>query len=238
MVSGIWDASRKPEEGRRWVVGLVACRPGNEVNPHNKFYTLVGKQKGFSTFTNCAKFFQKPKPRNPQMKFSVLLLSLSFLLLSKNHVNAQSLKGGKSFEVGLGFRGSGFNAFGYGAYALSQLVKVKAGAVLGQGVYEDINYNYLSLDGIGTYNLKAIRKVLSINALGGISFNGDLINDFETETYDKQFSFNYGVLAGLEGDFQISRSVFFVLSAQQRYYIKKDFGHWRYQIGAAVRYSF
>lgn len=148
------------------------------------------------------------------------------------------LKGGKFFQAGVGFRGSGPLISSYGGMSFGQNVKGIVGGGFGFGNQPAIKYNYIFLDGIGSFTVRSVNRVFYLDVQGGITFNGDFISDFKTEGYNKQFSMNYGVIGGLEAEFYASKSLILVLTANERYYIKEDFGRWRFQIGAALRFMF
>lgn len=171
----------------------------------------------------------------PTIRKQAIFIALLLMTISLGSFGQGRLKGAKFFQLGLGFRGAGPNASVYGGMSFSPNIKGMVGGGLGLGKTADINYKYIFVDGIGSFTARSVNRIFYLNVQAGISFNGDLINDFETQNYNKQFSFNYGVLGGLEAEFQATRNLEFVLSANQRYYIKKDFGNWRYQLGAALR---
>lgn len=167
-----------------------------------------------------------------------LLLAVTILISVSAFGQGSRLKGGKFFEAGLGFRGSGANIFAYGGLTFSTNLKGKIGGGIGTGKFSDVSYQYVFMDGLASYSFYEVGRSFYLNAVGGISLNGDIKNKFESATYNKNFSFNYGVVGGLEAEFYASRTMMLTLFAQERYYVKKDFGHWRYQLGAAVRITF
>jgi len=166
-----------------------------------------------------------------------ILLIAAFLLPLVASGQVGRLKGGKFFEVGVGFRGPGPNVNAYGGITFSTNLKGKFGGGIGSGRVADISYQYIFVDGLASYSFYNINRSFFLNGIAGVSMNGDLINSFEATQYDKKFSFNYGVVGGLEGEFYASKRMIILLTAQQRYYIKKDFGNWRYQVGAAIRFT-
>ncbi|HNP94458.1 MAG TPA: hypothetical protein PKJ63_02480 [Cyclobacteriaceae bacterium] len=165
-------------------------------------------------------------------------LALVFVILSTTLSFGQSLKGSRYVQGGIGFRDVGLNGFLYGGQTISQLIKLEYGGGIGFGKVADINYKYVFADVISSLTLREVRRAMSVNGVGGISLNTDIINGFESVSYDKKVSLNYGMLAGLSGEFYVDRNVTFVLSAQGRYYFRNEFGNWRYQVGAAVRFTF
>ncbi len=138
-------------------------------------------------------------------------------------------------QLGAGFTGAGPLISGYGGLSFDQRIKGYFGGGLGFGNDADINYKYIFLDGIGSFNLRSVNRFFYFNALAGVSFAGDLINKFPNEVNTNQFSFNYGVLGGFEAEFYVSRNFAFVLTGTQRYYLRQEFGNWRYQVVAGVR---
>lgn len=170
------------------------------------------------------------------MKNFLVILAVALPLLTS--AQGGRLKGGKFFQAGLGFRGAGPLVSAYGGMTFSTNVKGMVGGGLGIGKQADIDYKFAFLDGIGSFSLYSVNRTFFINAQAGVSFNADMKNEFESIGYSKNFSLNYGVLGGLETEFYATRNLLFVLSANERYYIKKDFGNWRYQLGAAIRFTF
>ncbi len=175
-----------------------------------------------------------------QSNFRVLqLIAITFFVLLGANCHAQysRLKNSTSSQIGVGFTDAGLMINAYYVKAFDQRIKAQFGGGLIFGKVADISYKSLFLDGIGTYSLSNSRLV-SVNALLGISFVGDYIDKFESAEYNKQFSFNYGVLGGLEAEFVATRRVSFVLTGTGRYYIKRDFGRLRSQVSAGIRISF
>jgi hypothetical protein len=191
------------------------------------------KQHNKNSFRLCGNI---PTEYN-RLRYALMLLLLIGLLPHSSFGQGR-LKGAKFFQAGLGFRGAGPNVSAYGGMTFSPTIKGMVGGGAGLGKQADINYKYFFLDGIGSFTTKSVNRLFYFNLQAGLSLNGDLINAFETENYDKKFSFNYGVLGGIEAEFQATRNLEFVLSANQRYYIKKDFGNWRYHVTAAMRFTF
>ncbi|MFZ1806402.1 MAG: hypothetical protein WAU36_04225 [Cyclobacteriaceae bacterium] len=146
------------------------------------------------------------------------------------------LKNSSSSQLGIGFTDAGFMLNAYYVKTYDQKVRAGFGGGLVFGKISDISYKSVFVDGLGSYSMYS-NRFASLNAIAGLSFVGDIINNFQSDVYDHQFSFNYGVLGGMEAEFTASRSLSFVLSANQRYYVRKEFGNWRYQIGAAIRIS-
>ena len=173
-------------------------------------------------------------------KFFVLCIAL---LCYTHTVKAQrsAYKGSSMAQFNVGFTGSGvFGSFYYG-HNFSQTVKGMAGGGMIFGTEADIKYKGLFLDGFGAfsaYKSQSRGSVFNLNLLAGISFIGDFINEFETDQFNKQFSLNYGVLGGLEMEFLAFSQVAISLSGTQRYYIKEEFGHGRYQALAGIKYFF
>lgn len=167
----------------------------------------------------------------------VLPIAIAVSFISQD-VSAQysRLKNSSSSQLGIGFTDAGFMVNAYYIKTFDQKVKAGFGGGLVFGKVSDISYKSVFIDGLGSYSMYS-NRFASLNAVAGISFVGDIINDFKSDVYDHQFSFNYGVLGGMEAEFTATRSVSFVLSANQRYYVRKEFGNWRYQIGAAIRIS-
>ena len=173
------------------------------------------------------------------IKFRIVCIA-ALLLFIYQRGNAQvgRFKGGKSYQVGLGFADAGVLGNFYYGINFDQIVRGSVGGGVIVGKVADVNYKGVFFDGMGSFALYSMRNKFYINLTGGISFIGDFINKFESESFDKTFSFNYGILGGLESDFYVSRTLVFVLSANQRYYIKKEFGNGRYHLSASVRYAF
>jgi hypothetical protein len=166
----------------------------------------------------------------------VLSLFLTLSLTTQIKAQSRSLRGEKFVQAGIGFRGPGPLISLYGGMTINPTIKGAVGGGFGFGKVADLRYKYMFVDGIGSFGMKSVNRIFYLNALAGISFNGDLINDFETEKIDKRFKMNYGVIVGIEAEFHATRKLLFVLSGQQRYYVKKsNFGDWRYQVTAGIR---
>jgi hypothetical protein len=167
----------------------------------------------------------------------ILPIAIAVSLLSYDASAQYSrLKNSSSSQLGIGFTDAGFMLNAYYVKTFDQKVKAGFGGGLVFGKVSDISYKSIFVDGLGSYSLYS-NRLASLNAVAGISFVGDIINKFQSDVYARQFSFNYGVLGGMESEFTVNRSISFVLSANQRYYVREQFGNWRYQIGAAIRIS-
>lgn len=169
-------------------------------------------------------------------RFILVAIGVCYLLGSKSYAQYSRLKNSTSSQIGVGFTDAGLMVNAYYVKAFDQRIKAQFGGGLIFGKFADIGYKSLFLDGIGSYSLSNSRLV-SINALVGISFVGDYIDKFASAEYNKQFSFNYGVLGGLEAEFIATRRLSFVLTGTGRYYIKRDFGRLRSQVSAGIRIS-
>lgn len=168
----------------------------------------------------------------------IIIPILLFFFLAFNGFSQSRLKGAKLFQVGLGFRGSSLFLECYTGKSFDKTVKALFGGGIGVGSQPGISYKYVYADGIGVVNLRSSKKSYYINLLGGISLIGDYKGDFKTAKYQSTASFNYGALAGAEAEFVVSKQLNFVLSAVQRYYVREDFGSWRYQVSASARFNF
>lgn len=157
-----------------------------------------------------------------------------FFLNVTAHAQYGRLKNSSSTQLGLGFTDAGIMVNAYYFKTFDQKIKAGFGGGLVFGQVKDIAYKGVFIDGVGSFAMYNNRFV-SVNAVAGISFAGDFINSFPSDVYNKTFSFNYGALGGMEMEFTASRSLSFVLYANQRYYLKKDFGNWRYQLGVGFR---
>lgn len=177
------------------------------------------------------------------MKWSKNFILTVALLCYFNLLKAQrsAYKGSNMTQFNVGFSGAGIIGSFYYGHNFSQSIRGMAGGGMIFGNEADINYRGLFLDGFGafsTYKAQSRQSVFNLNLLAGISFIGDFINDFQTDQFDKQFSLNYGGLAGIEMEFLAMKQAALSLSATQRYYIKEEFGHARYQVLAGVKYFF
>ncbi len=152
-------------------------------------------------------------------------------------VNAQGgrLKNSRFFQIGAGFSGAGPLLSGYGGLAFDPKIKGLFGGGIGIGNDADINYTYTFLDGMGSFNLYSANRFFYFNGLAGVSFAGDFINKFPNDKNTNQFSFNYGVIGGCEAEFYASRNLIFVITGTQRYYVRNEFGNWRYQATVSLR---
>jgi hypothetical protein len=144
------------------------------------------------------------------------------------------LKGSQSLHIGFGFHDAGLLANVYSLKTFDQKVKAGFGGGFAFGDVSDIRYKAMFVDALGSYTLHNTR-VMSVNAVAGISFIGDFKNEFASEKYSKNFSFNYGVFGGGETEFMATRKLSFVLGGTYRYYLRKDFGNRRYHLTAGIR---
>lgn len=164
------------------------------------------------------------------------IVSVACVLFAIN-VSGQSLKGSKFFQAGIGFRDIGPNVALYGGMSFTQTVKLQVGGGFGFGKVADIDYKYIFLDAIMVFNVKEVRRVVFINGLGGISLNGDIINEFQSKDFKNQFAFNYGVLAGMESEFRVSKTLSIVIQGMAMYYIRSEFGNLRPNVSASLRFT-
>lgn len=163
-----------------------------------------------------------------------LVCAMLMTLVGKAYGQYNKLKGSKSLQVGFGFHDAGLLVNAYSLKTYDQKIKAGFGGGLAFGDVSDIKYKAVFADAIGTYALKN-NKLLSVNGLGGLSFIGDFKNEFASERYNKNFSFNYGVFGGGECEFVATRKLSFVLGGTYRYYLRSDFGNRRYHLTAAMR---
>jgi hypothetical protein len=165
-------------------------------------------------------------------------LSLCALVIFAIQTNCYSqynkLKGSSSAQVGVGFHDAGLLISAYSLKTFDQKIKAGFGGAFLFGKVADVSYKAICLDGIGTYSLRSTR-FFSLNGVAGLTFIGDFMNDFESEKFKKNFSLNYGVLGGAEGEFIATRKLSFVLGGTYRYYLRKDFGNLRYHLSASIR---
>jgi hypothetical protein len=173
------------------------------------------------------------------IRLPAAIVSSFFFLALPGALAAQTsrLKGAKFAQLGTGFRGAGPLVSGYAGNTFSSNVKGMVGAGFGLSRQADIRYKFLFVDGLAGITLYSFNRTVFINGQAGVSFNADIKNKFESRSYQKDFSLNYGALGGIEMEFYASRNLLFVLSGHQRYYVKRDFGHWRYQVGIALRFT-
>ena len=165
-------------------------------------------------------------------------LLLIFMCSSAAWSQVGRYKGGKSYQVGAGFTDAGIMANFYYGINFDQTIKGAAGGGVWFGSSNEVNYEGIFLDGLGSYSIYSVRNRFYFNLIAGISFTGDFISEFKNEKFNKRFAFNYGILGGAELDFYISRTLVFNLTGSQRYYLREDFGQGRYQLFAAIRYTF
>jgi hypothetical protein len=168
------------------------------------------------------------------MKSALMILILVMAFPHNGICQYNKLKGSKTFQVGFGFHDAGLLVNAYSMKTFDQKIKAGFGGGFAFGNVSDIRYKAIFFDGIGTYALRS-NRVFSINGVAGLSFIGDFKNEFASERYTKNFSFNYGVFGGGEMEFIASRKLSFVVGGTYRYYLQKDFGNRRYHLTAAMR---
>jgi hypothetical protein len=144
------------------------------------------------------------------------------------------LKGASAIQLAVGFTDVGMLVSAHYQKTFDKKIKAGLGGGLVFGTIATIHYKSLFLDGSGAYSLYS-NQLFSFNAIAGISFVGDFKNEFPSDAYSKQFSFNYGILGGAEAEFVATRKLSFALIGLQRYYMRKDFGNLRYHMSAAIR---
>lgn len=162
-----------------------------------------------------------------------LIFSFSFICNS-SLAQYSKLKGSSSLHVGFGFHDAGLLANVYSLKTFDQKIKAGLGGGFAFGDVSDIRYKAAFVDAIGLYSLRTT-KVMSLNGVAGVSFIGDFKNEFPSESYNKNFSFNYGVFGGAESEFVATRKLLFVIGGTYRYYLRKDFGNRRYHLTAGIR---
>lgn len=168
------------------------------------------------------------------MKNRFTILILFFACSHTCLCQYNKLKGSKTFQMGFGFHDAGLLVNAYSMKTFDQKIKAGFGGGFAFGNVSDIRYKAIFVDGIGTYALRS-NRVFSINGVAGLSFIGDFKNEFASERYTKNFSFNYGVFGGGEMEFIASRKLSFVIGGTYRYYLRNDFGNRRYHLTAATR---
>jgi hypothetical protein len=166
-------------------------------------------------------------------------LTVAIILICATCGLSQSrLKGAKLLQMGMGFRGNSLFVECYTGKSFDKTVKALFGGGIGVGGQSGISYKYVYADGIGVVNVRSSKKSYYLNVLGGISLIGDFKGDFKTTKYESAGAFNFGALAGAEAEFVVTKKLNFVLGAMQRYYVREDFGSWRYQVSASARFNF
>lgn len=168
------------------------------------------------------------------MKTAVAALTILFFASNIALAQYNKLRNSKSIHIGFGFHDAGLLANVYSLKTFDQKIRAGFGGGFAFGDISDIKYKAVFVDGIGSYTLRNT-KVMSVNALAGISFIGDFKNDFPSETYNKNFSFNYGVFGGGECEFVATRKLSFAMGGTYRYYLRNDFGNRRYHLTAGIR---
>lgn len=184
--------------------------------------------------------------RNRLFSVSLTIKIIGFLILIlplSNDIKAQGyLKGGNHIQLGIGFTDVGILGNVYYARNFGKITKGLFGGGINYGQIADVNYYGIYLDGIMANTIKSSgrgkrRGTFKLNGLTGISFVVDGINDFENDQFDSGASVNYGVVGGIEAEFDLTTSLSAVLSGTGRYYIRRQFGRVRYQGVIGIKYS-
>jgi hypothetical protein len=169
------------------------------------------------------------------MKLQRIFLLIGLIVFSHSVQGQYSrLKGASAAQLGVGFTDVGMLVSAHYQRTFDKKIKAGIGGGLVFGTVANIRYKSLFLDASGAYSLHS-NQLFSFNAIAGISFAGDFKNEFPSDVYNKQFSFNYGILGGAEAEFIATRKLSFALIGIQRYYMRKDFGNLRYHLSAAIR---
>ncbi|MDZ7664604.1 MAG: hypothetical protein U5K27_04630 [Desulfotignum sp.] len=70
-------------------------------------------------------------------------------------------------------------------------------------------------------------------------FVEDFRNEFNQNTIsEERFSLNYGFMGGVEIEIAALRNFGILMIGNARYYIKEDYGKFRYQFLTGIRYAF
>lgn len=168
------------------------------------------------------------------MTARIAIIALFFFANATCFAQYNKLRNSRSVHMGFGFHDAGLLANVYSLKTFDQKIRAGFGGGFAFGDVSDIKYKAVFADVLGSYNLRS-SKLMSLNALAGISFVGDFKNEFPSESYNKNFSFNYGVFGGGECEFVATRKLSLVMGGTYRYYLRKDFGNRRYHLSAGIR---
>jgi hypothetical protein len=163
-----------------------------------------------------------------------ILIATLLLTGHAGYSQYNKLRGSKSFQAGFGFHDAGLLANAYSLKTFDQKIKAGVGGGVAFGRVSDISYKAVFLDGVGSFAMRSTRLV-SFNALAGLTFIGDFKNEFPSERYSKNFNFNYGMFGGCEFEFVATKRMSFLMGGTYRYYLRSDFGSLRYHLSAALR---
>ena len=163
-------------------------------------------------------------------KYSFIMTgALAMILLSLDGYSQSGyLRGSNGSQIGVGFTDVGVMANVYYTRNFGQTVKGLFGGGATIGRVADVDYYAVWFDGIGSQTLLGNRSV-KLNGLLGASIILDGLEDFESDKLQNRFSVNYGVLTGIEMEFELQRGLSAVIAGQIRYYVRESFGQVRYQ---------
>lgn len=177
----------------------------------------------------------------------ILVLCVLLSLVSVMTSRAQNIASSKLVDLGASVFGSVVGAnvgMGY-SFSRDALMVTSFGAAWGQ--HETLQYQPFWLDCRVNYNVmsnmtggfgrKKSAGVFSV--VGGVVLQYDrLVGDFQLAEGDTDSSLNFGVEMGGDLSFTIDRALGVYINAVQKYFVKEDFGQWRYQISVGLRRTF
>lgn len=168
-----------------------------------------------------------------------LLFTFLVAILSSPSYGQFNVASSEVVDLGVSVFGSGMGVrlgMGY-AFSREALVTISAGSILGQ--HKSVVYNPYYLEGRAVYSLvnSTRGKSAMVSGVGAVVMQYDRLvsNGFELKEGDSASSWNVGFGLGLEISFLLNRSFSAYLNGVQKYFVKRDFGHWRYEIGIGVR---
>ena len=118
-----------------------------------------------------------------------------------------------------------------------------AGAIGGGvtfGSVADVNLTTVFADGLASFAFYERGQSVYLSLTMGISLATDFLSEFQSDQELETAYFTYGVLAGLEAEFKVSRQLSFVIDGNQRHYFRETFDEktrWRFQASAGIRFS-
>lgn len=171
--------------------------------------------------------------------YLVLIVFLVLLFVQYSYGQYGNLKGGASAQIGVGFTEVGILATGGFSKNFTQEISGVFNVSYNGAEVSDINYHAIYLDGIASYLAYTVGQGrFNLSTQGGISFVGDFRNDFANDVSDSRFSMNYGFMGGVEIEIAALKSFGILMIGNARYYIKEDYGKFRYQFLTGIRYAF
>ncbi|MEO9849278.1 MAG: hypothetical protein ABJH98_17715 [Reichenbachiella sp.] len=162
-----------------------------------------------------------------------------FLLCFGNASAQYNVKSESIMDVSISVYGSGLGAsLGYG-YIINREAKLAVYVGSAYGKIHAATYNPIFLEGKMMYKVNGDTRtsVALFNVVGGVVIQYDrIISGLELADSEAKSSVNFGFGLGAEIEIKMTNRAYLYGSGMQKYFIKEDFGRWRYQISAGLRF--